>query len=85
MELRINPSEEIKVEPFVVKIDYNETLENLIYTISLTITTVPISSMRIFHKGRALKNLNSKISQNGISFGDTIDLRAGSGFCCIVF
>lgn len=84
MELRIEPAESYKSEPFVININYQETIENLIYTISLTITNVPVTEMRVFHNRKRLQNMDQKISQCGINFGDTIELRRGSSNCCLI-
>ena len=84
MELRINPAESFQTQPFVININYTETLENLIYTISLTITNVPVSEMRIYHNGKRLLPLTSKISERGLNFGDTIELRRDAGCCCLI-
>lgn len=84
MELNIIPSEDYKTQPFVLKINYNETLENLIYTISLTITDVPVTEMQIFNNGRRLLPLNAKISESRLNFGDNIELKRNSSKCCTI-
>ena len=83
MELRISPSAFFSTEPFVVKINYHETLENLIYTISLTIQSAPVTEMELYFNGKRLRPLDMKISQTGLAFGDNIELRRSSG-CCVI-
>jgi hypothetical protein len=73
------------MNPFTIKITYNETLENLIIMISLTVTTVPISEFQLRHNGIVLKKRSMRLDQIGIRHGDTVELEQKISRCCRVF
>ena len=78
MELRVNPAENFSTSPFTVSITYNETVENLLVMISLTVTSVPINKFQISFNGRILKNKGARLDALGIKHGDAINLETSS-------
>lgn len=85
MEVNIRPSEYYSTGPFTVKIAYNETVENLLVMISLSVTTVPLSEFQLSFNGRILKNKSATLDSVGIRHGDTVSLENKTNKCCEVF
>lgn len=85
MELRVNPAENFSTAPFTVNITYNETIENLLVMISLSVTSVPIDKFQIRFNGRILKNKGARLDALGIKHGDAINLETKTNKCCQIF
>lgn len=81
MEICVRPSEYFNHEPFMVKVSYNDTVENVIMTITLTLINVPINKMNLKYSNKVLKN-SMRLDQIGISHGDTVDLLESKSNCC---
>ena len=85
MEIEIRPSKHFNSQPFKISIAFNETIENLINMISLSITTVTVDDMEIIYQGKRIKNKKARLDQIGITNGGTVDLRRKSLRCCEIF
>jgi hypothetical protein len=85
MDLQIVPSKEYNLEPFFVNAPYNDTVENLIYRISLTLTDVSVNSIILSFRGKRLEPVSKRLNELGISNLDQIDLiKAPSGCCNLI-
>ena len=84
MDLEIRPDQSFNTQPFIIKIAYNETVENLIYTLSLSLVNVPVTEIVPYFKGKKLTPLSSKLNEFGISQEGFIEIRRKSSNCCCV-
>lgn len=84
MEIRIQPSEYFASDPFTITIPYTETLENMIYTITLTLNNFQAKEMDLFYKGKKLGPMNAKLNTFGLSHGETVELKKASSTCCVL-
>ncbi len=83
MEILVKPSDFFNHGPFMVKVTYNETIENLINVISLTIMNIPITKMSLRYNNKAIKK-NMRLDQIGIRDQDSIDLVESKSNCCVL-
>jgi hypothetical protein len=83
MEILINPSEFFNHQPFMVKVNYNETIENVISIISLTLINTPITKMSLRYNRKAIKK-NLRLDQIGINYGETLDLVEHKSSSCLL-
>lgn len=80
MLLRVEVDNELQMQNFSVDVDYDDTVENLLVTLTLTIREDP-KKIKLFYKGQ---NLNEQryLKDYGIADGDTIEVKLVSNGCC---
>ena len=83
MEILVRPSEYFNSQPFIIKVSYNETIENTLSIISLTLVNTPITKMSLKLNNKAIKK-NLRLDQIGISHGEAIDLVETKSDCCLL-
>ena len=81
MDVQVLPTSDYSRDPFVIKVAYNDTVDNLLYTISLKITNVSVNEFEVWYKGKRLHPLDSRLNQHGLSHGESIELRKVSACC----
>ena len=84
MDIQVLPSDDFHSNPFVIKVAYNDPVENLLYLISLSITSVPITELELWYKGNRLQPSGSKLNQIGICHGESVELRRKASKCCVL-
>ncbi|OMJ79018.1 hypothetical protein SteCoe_21049 [Stentor coeruleus] len=84
MEIRIQPSEYFMSDPFTITVPYTDTLENMLYAITLTLSNHQVQEMDLFYKGRKLGPMNAKLNTFGLSHGETVELKKAKSYCCVL-
>lgn len=85
MDIEVRPHRIYNSSPFHVNMPYQETARNLLYTISLTLTTAKLDQMVMVFQGKRIRNLDAKLGDLGFSSGVFVELSKGSNGCCAIF
>ncbi|OMJ79017.1 hypothetical protein SteCoe_21048 [Stentor coeruleus] len=85
MDIEVRPHKAYNTSPFHVTVPYQESARNLLYMISLTLTTANINQMVMEYQGKRIRNLDAKLSELGFTSGTSIELLKGSKGCCMIF
>lgn len=81
MDICVRPDGSYNHEPFMIRVSYNESVEKVIMTISLTLINAPIGKMTLKYNNKKLKN-SMRLDQIGVSHGDTVELEESKSNCC---
>jgi len=83
MLVHIQPEEKLGIETFTVDPRFNETIEDLVYMVSLKVTSIPANELQLSYQGKLLKS-SQTLESYSIQEGEILSLSKKSSGCCLL-